>query len=462
MAQLREWIDSHKAAAWTIAGIGGALLTVLVYAGIAVATELPQFCRSACHEMAPYYDEWAQGTHKDVNCAACHVDPGEIARFKHKFVALKEVQSHFTGDTKFPRPEFAVVPNERCLRCHPKVQVNRTGFSHSEHAARGPCMSCHPGVGHSVTIAALRQAGVYSGKPSAVAALETSQVAAVEAGEANLLGHVAVYCSRCHDMMRTGCTGCHQPAPHVARGDCSQCHLPGLKFQFTHPTGRRDCGVTGCHTVPAKHDHPGVCGDCHSFPGKSWKYAHTSRSPACVSCHIRPAKHRAGGCGQCHAKSGVSWAFKHPAASSACNRCHARPARHRSGTCSVCHRTGPKWLFRHPTGSNCPACHLRPRGHRAGACVSCHRRRGVSWAFTHPTSSRCSSCHRAPARHYGSNCSACHSPRRAWRSATFKHPRIPGGEHTSRSFACSNCHPRSKSSYTCAKCHDSSTGPRDD
>jgi len=461
MTKIREWVGLHKAAAWAIAGIGGALLAILVYAGIAVATERPQFCRSACHEMAPYYDEWAQGTHRDVNCTACHVDPGEIARFKHKFVALKEVQSHFMGDTKFPRPEFAVVPNYRCLACHRKIQV-KTGFSHSDHARRGPCMSCHPGVGHSVKIAALRQAGVYSGKPSAVAALETSQVAAPGAGKANLPGHAVVYCTRCHDMMKTGCTACHQPAPHVARGDCSQCHLPGMKFQFAHPTGRPDCGVTGCHSVPAKHNHLGVCGDCHSFPGKSWRYGHSPKSPACESCHAGPAKHRAGGCGQCHASPGVSWAFKHPAASSTCNKCHVRPARHRSGTCSVCHRPGPKWSFRHPTSSNCTACHLRPGGHRAGACSACHRRRGVSWAFSHPTSSRCNSCHRAPAKHYGSNCSSCHSPQRAWRSATFRHPRIPGGEHTYRSFACVNCHPRGNSSYSCAKCHDSSTGPRDD
>ena len=171
MTKIREWVGSHKAAASAMIGIGAALLVVLAYVAVAVVTERPQFCRSACHEMSPYYDEWAQGTHKDVNCTACHVDSGEWARFMHKFVALKEVQAHFTGDTLFPRPEFAVVPNYRCTGCHDKVQVNRTGFSHAEHAKRGPCMSCHPGVGHSVQITALRQAGIYSGKPSAVAAL---------------------------------------------------------------------------------------------------------------------------------------------------------------------------------------------------------------------------------------------------------------------------------------------------
>jgi hypothetical protein len=79
----------------------------------------------------------------------------------------------------------------------------------------------------------------------------------------------------------------------------------------------------------------------------------------------------------------------------------------------------------------------------------------VSWKFKHPTSTSCASCHSAPRGHYGTACSSCHTPSASWGSATFNHPRVPGGEHTYRSFACANCHPSGYSSYSCLKCHDS-------
>jgi hypothetical protein len=84
--------------------------------------------------------------------------------------------------------------------------------------------------------------------------------------------------------------------------------------------------------------------------------------------------------------------------------------------------------------------------------VSCHKP-GGSWKFYHPTSKSCSSCHSAPSKHYGTTCSSCHNPTKAWRSATFSHPRIQGGEHTYKSFACTNCHTNGYSSASCTKCH---------
>jgi hypothetical protein len=85
----------------------------------------------------------------------------------------------------------------------------------------------------------------------------------------------------------------------------------------------------------------------------------------------------------------------------------------------------------------------------------------VSWRFTHPSSRSCASCHKAPSGHYGSSCSSCHSPSKSWRSASFSHPRVPGGEHSYKSFACSNCHPNGYGSAVCTKCHGAG-GPDDD
>lgn len=291
------------------------------------------------------------------------------------------------------------------------------------------------------------------------------------------------------------CGSCHQPpttAKHTAfTGECQTCHTKGgASWKFTH-TASADC--TTCHTRPAKH-RDGACTQCHAV-GKSWAFNHPSTSSNCTTCHQRPANHRAGSCTSCH-RTGVSWAFSHPAARANCTNCHPRPAGHRSGSCTTCHRVARSWAFAHPSRGSCASCHARPANHRSGSCTSCHRvgswrfshpgssasctncharpgghrsgscltchRVGSSWAFRHPTSSACASCHNSPASHYGSSCASCHSPSRAWANATFNHPGIPGGQHTYRSFACSNCHPSGYSSHTCAKCHDSASGPRDD
>lgn len=423
MTRVRGWYSRHKAPALILAGILTALILGAAYVGVAKATDQPSFCRAACHEMEPYHAAWSQGPHKDVSCVACHVDPGPVAGLKHKVVALKEVGAHITGDTSFPRAGLADVPDERCTSCHESISADTTGFDHATHAGSGPCIQCHATTGHTVSAASLKAAGVYSGDTSQGASADASTTAVVDGGKANLSGHKPVACSRCHVMAQTACSACHKPK-HVARGACATCHETGGEFEFTHPTDRTDCQT--CHKTSATH---------------------TTIKAECV---------------ECHQEAGEAWTFGHPGQASDCESCHARPVNHRAGNCSSCHAAGTTWAFRHPgSGASCTSCHSRPSGHRSGSCTSCHST-GRSWAFRHPVSSSCNSCHRAPSGHYGSSCSSCHSPGKAWRSATFSHARIPGGEHTYRSFACVNCHPNGKSTHTCAKCHDSSSGPRDD
>jgi len=442
-----------------VMGVVTLIVVGSAFFGVARATDRPTFCRT-CHEMVPYHDAWSAGPHNDISCIECHVDDGVIPRLLHKFVALREVVSHVRGDTSFPRETFASVPDHRCERCHEQVEVENTDFNHELHARQGPCMKCHAFVGHSVTVESLKEAGIYSGATPSYPSAEESTIAVVDAGTADLPGHVTVYCSRCHRMSATKCSVCHKP-PHVARGECPTCHETGATFVFSHPKNRTDCQT--CHTKGRTHTTiEGACSSCHKQPGVTWSFVHPAATATCTECHVRPAAHRAGVCSACHA-AGFSWAFAHPGGNAACSNCHARPPRHASGRCSECHgQTGVSWLFRHPgAGATCTNCHPRPRGHSTGACPTCHAV-GSSWAFRHPGSSQCASCHRAPANHYGSGCSSCHSPSRAWASATFRHPRIPGGEHSYRSFACVNCHPSGYSRYTCARCHDSASGPSDD
>lgn len=497
MAQAKAWIARNRFFA-ILGGLALAMVLGAAFVGVAGATSSPSFCRAACHEMRPYHDAWATGPHKGISCIECHVDPGAVAQLKHKVVALGEVATHFRGDTSFPREVQAEVPSERCVRCHSKISIVSTGFDHAVHARRGPCTQCHADAGHKVTITALKAAGYYSGFTGTGASAE-STTAIVDRGRADLPGHVSISCSRCHVMSANTCSGCHKPK-HPARGECGTCHATGAEFIFTHPVDRPDC--KSCHTPKPTHTKSSSpttrCVTCHKQPGVKWSFTHPSKTSDCESCHARPAKHRAGTCTQCHAAGG-SWKFKHPAAKSDCQSCHNRPSGHRSGSCTTCHSVGSSWAFRHPSnGSSCATCHNRPSGHRSGSCTSCHSTgsrwsfrhpgNGVScsschnrpsghksgscstchsvgkrWTFRHGSSSKCSSCHRAPSKHYGTSCSRCHSPSRSWKSASFRHPGIPGGEHRYTSFSCVKCHPgdgRGPGHY--CSCHGNTSGPDDD
>lgn len=524
-------MDTHTASSARKATIVGLVVAAILVFGfgasiaLADATDQPQFCMNACHEMKPYGAAHSGGAHKDVACVDCHVDQGLVPRMAHKIVALKEVQSHFFGEPTFPmaRTEMEPIPNERCIRCHEKIVIDTTGFDHNKHASGRECASCHQDAGHSVTTTALATAGILNAANARIA--EASRTAASGDGTASVPGHIAVPCSSCHDMAQTGCGTCHKPK-HASRGSitCDTCHKPGVAFVFSHPQST-ECGT--CHKPPAEH-RGGQCGDCHTQAGKNWTFEHAAKDN-CDSCHKPPANHRSGECQTCHKNGGVTWAFTHPNSAN-CTSCHNVPGGHRSGSCTTCHQAGVSWAFRHPNSASCTSCHNRPSGHRAGSCASCHRnvgrswafthpkssscaschnrpsghrsgscttchkagaswrfshpgsgakclschsapgghrtsscsschRTGVNWAFRHPSSTSCSSCHKAPSGHYGSTCSSCHSPSRAWSSATFSHPRVPGGEHTYRSFACSKCHPSGPPRVYCS-CHNGN--PPDD
>jgi nitrate/TMAO reductase-like tetraheme cytochrome c subunit len=520
-------------------------------------TEQPKFC-ATCHEMKPYYEAWSQGPHKDVSCVACHVDPGTVAEYSHKVVALKEVYDHFAKSPKFPQNDVDL-PNARCVACHTKLpEVTKSGFQHALHVGKGTCISCHPDAGHKVSPEALEKEGVLRDVQTKTAAASLENTAAA---------HVKTSCTQCHDLNKVACETCHKP-PHQPRGACETCHAPGPKWTFAHPSRAAKPDCTSCHTAPTKHfgndcatchnpstpfaktvfahsaanqdctkchqappKHvPGACSTCHTptipfaktvfkhtsnscstchtrpathiaagafcfgchqAPGKDWAFTHPSSSACadchsrprghfsgscaschsprvpfkntkfshpssgdCSSCHNPPRGHRTSGCSTCHRNPGRSWSFTHPSSNS-CASCHRPPRGHFSGACSGCHSPKvafAKATFRHPTTTSCQNCHRPPSGHRTSGCYTCHKQPGRSWAFTHTCSTACASCHRSPSSHYGTSCVSCHSPSRSWSSATFRHPSIPGGEHTYRSFACSKCHPSGPPKLYCS-CH---------
>ncbi|MCE5190898.1 MAG: NapC/NirT family cytochrome c [Actinomycetia bacterium] len=368
-----------------LAALAGGTIAVTDY------TSRPAFCTS-CHEMSPYYAAWDAGAHVGVSCVSCHVDPGFQAQVSHKVTALKEVYDHFTTEPKFPGA-VTTIPDSRCLACHDEaIDPKIPGFSHEAHRGDRSCVDCHASAGHTVTSAALAEAGILD--PAAAEARERLRIAVTGSGSANLPGHVAIVCSNCHGLAQTGCANCHTTE--------ARSH-PTLASVSTTAAGAAS-SCTNCHTTAA-----------------SWAFQHPAASATCTNCHTAPRGHYAGTCSACHSPKlpFKNATFTHPGRTATCTNCHSRPS-----------------------------------GHSAKSCVTCHRP-GVSWKFYHPSSKSCASCHSAPSKHYGTRCANCHAPGRAWSSATFSHPSIPGGEHTYRSFACTSCHPNGYGSASCATCHDS-------
>jgi hypothetical protein len=229
------------------------VLAVAAFFATAQATDSSSFC-GVCHEMQPYVAAWTVGRHHGhAECVDCHVDPG-VARYTHKFVALGEVWSHFTGYPGFPLGAPPSVPDSRCLRCHATVTPRGfpPSFSHALHAKQGPCQLCHATTGHDVPAADLQAAGIYNPQAAALR-IQTGKVTAVPgSGRADIPGHVAVVCSDCHVMGALPCSACHA-APHQPRGDCKLCHQPGPKFTFVHPDTQmpnwRNIACQKCHPV---------------------------------------------------------------------------------------------------------------------------------------------------------------------------------------------------------------------
>jgi hypothetical protein len=289
--------------AWVIVGI--------VTTGCLVQlTDQPTFCLS-CHEMHPFYSAWEQGPHKNVWCMDCHVEPSVPGRVLHKFPVIRQLVGHVAGWGVFPLPTAPDIPNERCTRCHSKIPAKVAGgFRHTLHSKR-PCIQCHTEGGHAITVAALKAANAYSGRPLAARTL-----ARLGGGAANINGHKQVECANCHNMGALGCSTCHvsRHQRSVNRGpNCALCHKPGVTFVFTHPS-REFCEE--CHTAPLDHKQAQNrsvrgCPNCHRQPGVTWVAYHPGPTKPCESCHRTPSDHNSvamsHSCAACHTRAGVSW-----------------------------------------------------------------------------------------------------------------------------------------------------------
>ncbi len=293
----------------TLGAAFAVIVTVLF--GAAIATDASAFC-SVCHEMTPYTTAWSAGPHaEEAECIDCHVDPGIVNRLAHKPAALGEVFAHFRGDTSFPRPERPDVPDSRCVQCHedPGSVDEVATFSHPDHVERAACQDCHSVVGHAVTQAALEDADVFDADAAQARApgILGDAVAAPDAGIANVPGHAEITCTRCHDLARTGCLGCHAtsvPDQHPAGAECAPCHPSTASWTFVHPDSE---SCADCHELPDVEDHPELsdCATCHALESE-WAFLHPDRTD-CSACHTQPSDGdhpERDDCGTCHSTTG--------------------------------------------------------------------------------------------------------------------------------------------------------------
>jgi nitrate/TMAO reductase-like tetraheme cytochrome c subunit len=145
---------------YLVAGLG---LTVILVIGILAFsgasfwwTSRPSFC-NRCHIMTPYIQAWEQSPHKDVNCEACHMQPGFFGFLGGKIAALQVVANYIQGnytDSSFN----AAVMNSSCLQCHEDImdgviEANGLYMDHASAIKNGSkCMYCHSTVAHGSSV----------------------------------------------------------------------------------------------------------------------------------------------------------------------------------------------------------------------------------------------------------------------------------------------------------------------
>lgn len=215
----------------------GVLAGALVVGGVAIPlTSHPSFCAS-CHTVRPSHDTWAQSTHKEVTCVACHVRPGVKGWIHDKaWAGTKDLVITLFGTPTDPHNLEAAVSSEVCLSCHRHVlrtsevaqrdlppPVKEVGLimSHGKHmeafAKRGKaegCTTCHSRVVHDKPI---------KGYPIV---LPRGHVSADDKPwypnhpEGTVLWKKALHdCFRCHD-------GKTEHEGKVMSRKCETCHLP--------------------------------------------------------------------------------------------------------------------------------------------------------------------------------------------------------------------------------------------
>ena len=105
-------------------GIGAAIISVpAIYGGEQAYryTDAVSFCGASCHSMTPEFVTYQRSPHAHVECAECHVGPGNLGYAESKMRGMIELVE--TIQNNYPRPIPVPVSDLRpvrvnCERCH--------------------------------------------------------------------------------------------------------------------------------------------------------------------------------------------------------------------------------------------------------------------------------------------------------------------------------------------------------
>jgi len=319
-------------------------------------SESPRFCLS-CHIMKPYYDAWAESSHKDVNCLECHYPPTLGGHISSKFRAISQVVQYFTAS--YGTRLWAEIPDEACLRegCHDtrllsgKVTFKEgIAFDHAFHLGemrRGKklrCTSCHSQIVIGTHIEVTESVcftchfkGVQLGKGTADCLLCHGPPAETVTYKGLTFDH-GDYLAR-----EVPCTKCHL---HVVEGDgavpdsaCYGCHA-ARSGEVTDPVKLHRIHVT---------DHKVECFECHLEIRHGALELSPMLSPNCGSCHgdmHATAENIYVGTGGLDTPGVADAMFD---AQVSCSGCHVAPS---TGAIEASAAGMPR-----ATGESCVACH---------------------------------------------------------------------------------------------------------
>jgi nitrate/TMAO reductase-like tetraheme cytochrome c subunit len=115
--------------------------SVMAFTGVTMIqwTETADFC-GRCHTMAPELGAYHIGSHRDVACGECHVEPGIAGWVKSKLAGTRQLVGVVTGTypTPIEPPDHADLPKaeDTCQKCHSlndrQFVATRTGTSFQE------------------------------------------------------------------------------------------------------------------------------------------------------------------------------------------------------------------------------------------------------------------------------------------------------------------------------------------
>ncbi len=297
-------------------------------------TSRPGFC-STCHFMQPYYESWANSSHKDVTCTDCHFPPGLKNKLKGKLTAASMVVNYFTGVYKKSKP-WAEISDASCLRsgCHEtrnlkgKVKFKKNIiFDHAPHLEglrrekQLRCTSCHSQI------------------------VQGSHLSVTESS-----------CFLCHFK------GIKEEINIIS--NCTKCHLPPVKkgnedieiiYDHTNILARKvscyKCHgemVVGDGAVPRNR-----CNNCHAEKGKIDQYDET------ILIHKKHITDHKVECIQCHTEIQHKSVARTEEIIPECSSCHTDP--HKLQLMMFTGKGGrnvpdhPSTMFE--SGLNCKACH---------------------------------------------------------------------------------------------------------